>query len=488
MTEQHPLRGWIAIAAAIVLAAGIGLGGHFLPVMRPATADTTGPVQGETSSVCTTGSGSSDDADSAGSEVYGATAPSQGNATGSLSGRPLGSDGSGTAPLSIASSGQGGVLSDPDGTVVLTADGVMASSSAGMVYGATEEGENRGLSLGPCTGPAVEHWFTGLGATDTMRSQLVLSNSDETQAEVDLRFFGPNGQVNVPGGSGMIIPGGRERTISLQDLLGDTKGPVTVHVAARSGRVSAMARDLRSDDDATPTGADWHPASLAPATEQVIPAIPGDTGDRTLVVNNPGQQRAEVSIEVLGPQGSFTPTGTSEISVEPQQSEELDLTEGLSGAIGTVRVRSDQPVVTAAQAETVGRSKPTDISVAVPQSPIASVGLVPAGVVDGAKTEMALSNGGDEPVTVGVELINTEGVGLYSEEIPIPPGGSIERRISQAGPGFLVARVPDGAEVYGGVSHRQVSGNVFGLAGAGFVTPGLAGPGKKIAQQPDAAQ
>lgn len=489
MNALNAIRGWIAVAVVALLVAVIGIGGQFLPVKQQPAAGAGEPLVGRTTSVCTSGTlNAASSTDSTESKIYGVSAKAGAGETGSLVGRELGDAGAGTPPLSVKTQGQGKIVAAAKKPVELTADGIMASSSAGMVYGTAENGEDRGLSLGPCTTPAVDQWFTGLGATDALRSQLVISNPDDKQAEVDLDFSGPDGPITVPGGSGLLIPAGRSRTLSLPDLLGDTAGDITVHVHASIGRVSAMARDLRSDDGGSPSGADWHPASIPAADSQVIPAVPGGPGKRQLVISNPGDRRAAVKIEILGPQGPFTPVGTNEATVDAHSSTTVDVAEGLAEQIGTVRVSSDQPVITAMRSERPGKTKPNDFAIETSQPVINSTGIVPAAVVDGAETELAVSNGGKDSTTVEVSLFNLEGVNLYNEKIPVVGGGSIERRVTQAGPAYLVVKAPDGAQVYGGVTLRQQSGDVYGLASASLITPGLAGTARTSTDDPRVAQ
>jgi hypothetical protein len=490
MNGRMLVRGWIAVAIAVVVALGIGLGGRYLPVDGPRPAGSARPMAGRTSTVCTTttqtGAGST--SSGANSQVYGVAAKVQAGAVGTLVGRDLGDNGSGSAALSISSQGQGKIISAAKTSVILTADGIMASGSAGMVYGNTDTGEDRGLSLAPCTNPAVEQWFTGLGATETLRSQLVLTNPDDRQAQVDLTFYGPDGLMSVPGGSGLIIPAGGSRTVSLADLLGDVDGEITVDIKASLGRVAAIARDLRADPDHTPTGADWHPASVAPTTRQIIPAIPGGTGSRKLVISNPGERRADVRIEILGPDGPFAPAGAAQTAVDGDSSTTVDVAEGLAGQIGTIRVISSEPVVTAARSETSGKDKSNDIAIETAQPVINAVGIAPVGVVDGARTELALSNGGTSATTADVSLVNLDGVSLYHEKVPVPAGGSIERRVTQAGPAYLVVKTSPGARLYGGVTLKQTTGKVDGLASAAFITPSLAGHARITADDPRVAQ
>ena len=504
MSRRSTLRALTGTAVAIVAAAAagaIGVAGNLVPVQHADPVAAAVPVQGRTSSVCTTGTvsngdgpansssnGSSNGSDSAESHVYAATTHAAAGAAGTLTGRSLG-DGNGGAPvLSIDRQGQSKIIDHPDKSLVLVADGAMAGASAGMVYGSTGNGEDRGLSLGPCTAPVVEQWFTGLGAADGYRSELVLSNPDDRQAEVDLAFFGPTGPIGVPGASGLIIPAGSSRTLSLEDLLGKVDGDISVRIKASVGRVAAIARDLRSGAKNLPTGADWHPASAAPARSQIIPAIPGGSGYRKLVIFNSGRRRADAKIEILGPDGPFAPAEAATVSVDGQSSTSVDVASGLAKTIGTIRVVSDQRVVSAVQSERPGGKSASDIAVSTAQTPIAGIGIAPAAVVDGSKTEFVISNGGDKISTADVTLYNTDGVSSYHERIPVPAGGSIERRVSQAGPAFLVVRTPSGSSLYGGFTLQQSSGDVAGLAAAAFVTPALAGQARTPVQDPQVGQ
>ena len=135
-----------------------------------------------------------------------------------------------------------------------------------------------------------------------------------------------------------------------------------------------------------------------------------------------------------------------------------------------------------------GRFVPNDIAIETSQPAINEIGIAPAAVVDGAETELAISNGGEAGTTVDVALYNLDGVSLYTEKIPIVPGGSIERRVTQAGPAYLVVKAPKGAHVYGGTTLRQQTGDVYGLASAALITPGLAGTARTSAVDPQVAQ
>ena len=98
----------------------------------------------------------------------------------------------------------------------------------------------------PCLAPATTHWFTGLGATDTDRTELVLTNADDAQASVDLRYYGPDGRVVVPGSPGLVIDARSTATVSLSNLV-KVDGPLAVAIQASQGRVSAVAKRTRAE-------------------------------------------------------------------------------------------------------------------------------------------------------------------------------------------------------------------------------------------------
>ena len=94
-----------------------------------------------------------------------------------------------------------------------------------MMFSQARSGSLSGLMAAPCTPPNTEHWFVGVGASADYRTELVLTNPDDGQAEVDLRFYGRNGIVVVPGSPGLIIDGRTSRTVSLQSLV-NVEGPL----------------------------------------------------------------------------------------------------------------------------------------------------------------------------------------------------------------------------------------------------------------------
>ena len=292
------------LAALVVVAVGGSLLGSQLAVPRalPST------VVGRSSTVCTLPGNDADGSESPSPTPSGGSggdgAPTQvsvvavrGDAAGegSLTGSVLPA---GAADLSVTEPGSGHQPAEAPGPVLLTGQGAMATTGSGVVSSSATSGEFTGLMGAPCLPPGTEQWLVGVGSTDADRTELILTNPDEAQAEVDLRFYGPRGRVVVPGSPGVVVAGRSTRTVSVSSLV-DTSGPLSVAARASAGRVTVAARRVRTVD-LQPGGADWQVPSSTPATTVVIPGVPGDGGTRSLAVVNPGSHRAQVGVEVLG--------------------------------------------------------------------------------------------------------------------------------------------------------------------------------------------
>ena len=139
--------------------------------------------------------------------------------------------------------------------------------------------------------PGARHQRTGSAAsaaTDDDRTELVLTNADDAQAQVDLRFYGRNGRVVVPGSPGLVVEARSTRTVSLTSLV-RTEGPLGLSRCrpARAGWPPSPSGSR--SDGRTPIGADWQVPASAPATTVVIPGVPEGAGARQLVVTNPNR-------------------------------------------------------------------------------------------------------------------------------------------------------------------------------------------------------
>lgn len=473
------------IAAVVLVAAGLLAGAWLLPAQVPTRAVGGPPLVGRTATVCPViEDRTGERADTATlTAVAIRQAPGR---SGVLTGEPLAG---GEPLLTVDAQGRGAQLASPQTPVLLRGEGVMATASSGAVVSYAERGELTGLTAAPCTPPSTSHWFVGVGADDDRRTEIVLSNPDDAQAQVDLRFYGRAGLVVVPGSPGLVVPAHASRTVSLPSLVAES-GPLSVWVRATTGRVSAMARDLYSVG-LDPAGADWHPASAPPARTVVLAGVPGGQGTRELQVVNPGPDRAVVRISVLGVQGPLSPVGAEQLEVPGESTATVALAAGLAGQAAGVRLDSDQPVTGAVISTTSradagsGAAALPDIAVQPAAAAMGRTGVSPVATWAGTDSELIVSNGSAADAQVSFEVFSLDGVSLRTDSMLVPAGGTSIRGLDSAAPSYLVVSSPSGADLYAAVSIAQSEGAVAGLTGLAVSSPDVAARAR--AAEPDPA-
>jgi Family of unknown function (DUF5719) len=475
----------VPAAAVVLLALVILIGGSMLPAQVSTQRVAAAPLVGRTSAVCPVadlaGAQPSDQPSATITAVAIRQAPGrEGVLTGSslLGGDPV---------LDVTRQGFGSQVTAPNTPVLLQGVGVMSTASSGAIVATADSGELAGLSAAPCSPPATSHWFVGVGAEPTSRTELLLSNPDDAQAEVDLRFFGRTGRVVVPGSPGLIVPAHDTRTVALDSLVAQS-GPLSVWVRATSGRVSAMARDFRSVGLA-PSGADWHPASVGPHRNVVIPGVPEGAGSRELQLVNPDTRRALVTVNVLGATGPFAPAGADQVEVPPESTATLSLDAGLDAQGAGIALSADRPISAAvvstssrADASTASAAQP-DISVQPATEALSRRGVSPVAALSGTKGTLMLSNAADVDTTVPFEVFNLDGVSLRTDTILVPAHGTSTRRLDPAaGASYLVVDLPDGSAIHGAVDFAQPEGPIAGLTSLPLVSPDRAARSRRPVQ------
>lgn len=459
---------------------GGGLGGGglgwALPVEQPAFRQSVAPLVGRTSTVCPVGGSAQ------ALQATSVTAVVSRQAPGWDGRLMVGELGLSTPAVEVTEQGRGRRLRRPEGPVVMRGEGVMATASSGAVLTRAPTGPEAGLMAAPCTAPATSHWFPGVRASAAQTSELVLTNPDDAQATVDLRYYGETGMVIVPGSPGVLVPARSSRTVALAAAVRDS-GPLTVQVRATQGRVSAMARDLFGAVG-QPAGADWHPSSVAPGRTVLVPATPAGEGPRQLVVVNPGSTRAEVEVSVLGLEGAFAPAGAERIDVPPETTATLDLTAGLAGQSGGVHLSSDEPVTAAVLARTGPASLRPDVAIQPALPPLVRTGVSAIAEVPSISGELVLSNGGDTDAPCSLDVLNLDGVLLRQEDILVAARSTTFRRLDTGTTSYLVLRVPDASAVSGGVVLDSPDGPTPGLATLPLASPDVASRAPRLMPDP----
>lgn len=473
-------RGALTAAAALVASLVVAGGGTLLPTQEaPAVADRV-PVIGRTSVVCTVGEPTEGSTTSLSTVVM-----RQEGREGTLTGTTL-TEPTAVPLVTMDQTGLGVQTASPPSTVVLTGQGAMATSSAGAVVSSAPTGVDGGVSVAPCLTPGTAHWLVGVGARAAYRSEIVLTNPDDAQAEVDLRYYGRNGLVVVPGSPGVVLEGHASQTLDLASLV-NVEGPLSVSVRVDEGRVSAVAHDVASSG-ADPAGSDWQASSTAPSTRTVIAGVGEGEGSRELFVVNPGGTRAEVRVEVLGEQGAFVPAGAESVVVGPESTGSVDLTAGLAGAAGAVRLTSTVPVTGSIVSRSTRAGAATDLAVHASSTPISATGLAPVATTDLGDSELVLSNDGDAEALATIEVISYDGVTLREDEVLMGPGATSTRLLNSPAPSYLVVSTPEGSKVHGGIVWSQPDGGVAGLATVKISSPDVAARAPHVDLDPAAGR
>lgn len=357
---------------------------------------------------------------------------------------------------------------DRDDPMVLSAAGGQTRASAAGVVARRDAGRDRGLTLGNCAAPASVHWFAGLGATDAMRSSILLSNPDDAQVQVDVVFHGRGGEIATPGTRGIVVPARETREVPVEShVSGDEL--VAAQVTTKRGRVTAIVQDRAGGD--APRGATYANAAAVPAPTQIIPGIPGGSGERRLVVVNPGERRTTVHAEVMGADGAFVPVGGEEIPVNAGAAVEVDLTSGFDSSPGGLRLTTDEPITAAVVSTSTDDQNRQDLAVQPATGPLAGASFAPVAVIPGMTASVLVSNPGATESVLPMKILLPSGETLAENTLVVPAGSTREWKIPESGQtGSLIAQIQPGAQLHAGVT-ISAGGDHEALGTAPFIVP-----------------
>ncbi|WP_031509762.1 DUF5719 family protein [Streptomyces megasporus] len=240
---------------------------------------------------------------------------------------------------------------DRSGSPALTgsADGRLAPGWTVQQSTLVTAGTGRGLLGLSCTVPDTEFWFPGASTAEDRHDYIHLTNPDDAPAVVDLELYGKDGSVRTESGEGINVPARATVPVLLSTLSREPVTNVVVHVVARSGRIGAQVQSL--DDE---LGGDWLPASVASRDGLVLPGIPADATAVRLVVFAPGEQDADLKVQLSTPTGVITPAGQETLHVRSGTTVAVDLGDITRGEAGTLLLSPTEegkraPVVAAAR-------------------------------------------------------------------------------------------------------------------------------------------
>jgi hypothetical protein len=304
-----------------------------------------------------------------------------------------------------------------------------------------------GLAAASCAEATADSWLVG-GATTTGRTTfVVLDNPSGVSSTVDLAISGEEGAVSAPGASGITVPAGTRRVLSLAGLAPDLASPA-VHVQSRGGQVVARL-EQSTVRGLLAGGVDWIGPAAAPATaltmtglridSQAAPAAPaapaegegapaddggsapgagsdpGTDPDRETAVRIlvPGSDDADVSVSVAPEDGTDGTGTTFTVQADAGRTTDLPVADLPDGRY-SVTVQSSVPVTAAVRSVSgAAEGGATDFAwlpsaepltrdalVSVPAGPAPLLHLRNAG--DAAASVTARPTDGSEPVALDV--------------------------------------------------------------------------------------
>ena len=267
-----------------------------------------------------------------------------------------------------------------------------------------------GMAMTQCSEAQSSAWFVGAGSTANHSGTLVLSNPTEIDAVVDVSLYGGHEEIEVVGGSGIVVEPGKSKQLPLDDL-GTGEDELAIEVRASQGSIAANVLDTTGKLNPY-GGSEYLPVAARPSTQATIAGVPAGSDERELLVVNPGDRAANVSVSVVGKDGAFTPSGLESVSVDSGAIKAVDLPGRLGNAGLSVRLESESPVTGA-----VRLISDDDVAYAVASEKFQEPVVVPTGVgdaVDGADLEVAVSGAarkGETSVQVRAFAANGSAVG-----------------------------------------------------------------------------
>lgn len=322
--------------------------------------------------------------------------------------------------------------------------------AGGISVTAEISGLNKGLGAAPCQIPRTEQWLTGLQSDKTHLAEIVLTNVDSSQADVDLAFFGPKGRIVVQGARSIVVRPSTTVHVSLEPLF-SAEGPVSVQVRTSAGRVVAAARQrLMVADGSAAIASDWVSTQPKPTTTVVIPGVPAGAGERNLVLANPGAKRVSAKVEIMTATGTATLVDAESVSIGMESTIVVPIEAALRSESVTIRVTATNPV-TAALLVRAGAEGDLAVLTGAPELRGTAIVAIPTA----AKSALMFANGGDAPTTVVVR----------------PHGGGSESIVTVPAHGIANVAVASGVEALEVEAHQPVfatltlTEDLSGLAG-----------------------
>lgn len=318
----------------------------------------------------------------------------------------------------------------------------LAAAQAQQVLTATL----RGLTASSCAEPVNEQWLIGGATTLGISTTLSLGNASSVPATVQLTLYDENGAVDQTRTSGVLVPAGSERTVSLNGY-----APGREHIAVRvvsTGAAVTASLGVAQAASLIPFAVDTVTRQLAPGTTLIVPGVtnisthqhgPGDAGEI---------DPYPVLVRVLAPAGE-TGSATVRAVMADGSSEQLGQLEFSGSAVAqlpvahwpeeadAVVIESSAPVIAAVQGSADSGTE-HDYAWFAPAPVLAADTPVAAPVVFGGS--LVLVNPGAVDAVVRIDAGSGQ-----PREVKVPAGGAVTA--VAAGPVTLTSSAPIAAGV-----------------------------------------
>ncbi len=281
-------------------------------------------------------------------------------------------------------------------------------------------------------------------------------------ATAQVQLWSPDGPIEVRGASGVSVEPHSQAVLQLDTLApGITIG--ALHVVTESGRVSA-ALSYDAQNGSLPLGADWIPATQAPARSLVLPgALPGD-GPRTLVLAAPGDVDAEVIVSIIRPDGTIVPGtesdpsagaaadpnadpnaadpaapaadegGPTTVTVPAGTVTTVDYAALLQGQPGAISLTSTEPVVAGLVQTLPGSGGTSDVAFSAAVPPLSAPALVPGNRIAATSANTLLVTAPDADATVTVTVLAQGASKPASHQVNVAGGTTVVVDIGKLSP------------------------------------------------------
>ncbi|MFD3541915.1 DUF5719 family protein [Streptomyces sp. NPDC058662] len=306
-----------------------------------------------------------------------------------------------------------------------SSEGVMAPGWTVQQTTKVSVGRARGLLGVSCTAPGTDFWFpavsTGRGREDSVH----LTNLDDEAAVVDIKLFGPDGIAKPAAGTSENIRVDPRSTkgVLLSSLIPGTQlADVTAHVTTRAGRVGASVQVAEEG-----VGADWLPAAAEPAGSLVLPGIPADATSVRLVAFVPGDEDADLTLRLAGPNGAITPAGNEQLHVKAGMTAAVDLGDLTRGEPGSLVLAPADPKkaapVVAAVRVVRGSGAKQELGFVPAAGPVGPRAAVAGNRTEENATVLSLTAPGGQDAKVRVTASpGTEGGEAATQEVTVKAG------------------------------------------------------------------